>query len=214
MGYLQHLGGIAVPRMYIQDMRCAHERVSLVHVDVPDAATQTHLVIEVDRLHEYTRAHVVQERMLVARAHERRIRESVRAREFGEGQLGPWSEVAQRCVSVVHRRGKRRREPLCLVRRRMACHLALNNKIVREAPDFPAAIHALKHEISVLVVAVSLGANVILENQLSTSTTCGQVGVGWEDGVVRGLALSPGEDSIGERQRRDGSRRAHPICEL
>ena len=96
----------------------------------------------------------------------------------------------------------------------MACHLALDSKIAREAPDFPAAIHALKDEISILVVAVSLGANVILENQLSTSTTCGQVGVEPENEVVRGLALSPGEDSIGERQRRDGSRRAHLICEL
>ena len=159
-------------------MRCAHERVSLVHVDVPDAATQTHLVIEVDRLHEYTRAHVVQGRVVVARAHERRIRESVRGREFGEGQLGPWSEVAQRCVSVVHRRGKCRRAPLCPVRRRMARHLALVRKIAREAPDLPAAVHAIKDEISILVVAVGLGTNVILENPVSTSTKSrGQVGV-------------------------------------
>jgi len=67
----------------------AHERVSLVHVDVADATTRMGLDIEVDHLHEYTCAHVVQERVLVVRAKERRIRESVRARGFGEGQLGP-----------------------------------------------------------------------------------------------------------------------------
>jgi len=35
-------------------MQCTHERISLVYVDVPDATTQMHLVIKVDRLHEYT----------------------------------------------------------------------------------------------------------------------------------------------------------------
>ena len=65
--YFQYLGCVLAPRIQIQGTWCTHERVSLVHVDVDvaDAATLTQLVIEVDRLHEYTRAHVVQERVLV-----------------------------------------------------------------------------------------------------------------------------------------------------
>ena len=34
-------------------MRYAHESVLLAHVDVPDATTQVHLIIEVDHLHKY-----------------------------------------------------------------------------------------------------------------------------------------------------------------
>ena len=71
-----HLDCVVVMRAHMQDMRYAHESVSLTHVDVPGATTWVPLVIEVNRLHKYTHAHVVQERMLVARAHERRKRES------------------------------------------------------------------------------------------------------------------------------------------
>jgi len=48
-----HLGCFVVTRARIQDMRYAHEGVLLAHVDVPDATTQVHLVIEVDSLHKY-----------------------------------------------------------------------------------------------------------------------------------------------------------------
>jgi len=97
----------------------------------------------------------------------------------------------------------------------MGRHLVLDSKIAGEAPDFLVAILAIKDEISIFVLAVGPGTNVILENPLSDSTKRRQVGVerGKGAGVVRGLALSPGGDSIGERQRRDGSRRAHPTCE-
>ena len=168
--YLQHLGGVAVPRIHTQGVRIAHERVSLVHVDVADATTRTRLDIKVDRLHEYTRAHVVQERVLVVRAKEGRIRESVRARGFGERQLGPRSEAALRRVLGVHRRGECRRASLSLVRRRMARHLVLDSKIAGEAPDFLVAILAIKDEIPIFVLAVGLGTNVKLENPLSDPT--------------------------------------------
>ena len=95
----------------------------------------------------------------------------------------------------------------------MARHLAVDSKIAGEAPDFLEAIVAIKDEISIFVLAVGPGTNVILESPLNTSTKYGKVGVERGKGVVKGLALSPGGDSIGERQRRDGSRRAHPTCE-
>jgi len=123
--------------------------VSLVHIDVADAATWTQLDIEVDHLQEYTCAHVMQERLLVVRAKERRIRESIRAREFGEGQLGPRSEVAlwHWHISVVHRRGECRRAWLSLIGlidgliwQRMARHLVLDGKIAGEVSDFLVAI--------------------------------------------------------------------------
>ena len=124
-------------------MQCTHERVSLVHVDVPDATTQMHLVIEVDRLHEYTRAPVVQEHMLVAHPHKRQKHESAHGREFGEGQLGPRSEVAQQRVLVMHCCGKcpSLRAPFCLVRRRMGYRLALASDFEDEVV-LPATEHA------------------------------------------------------------------------
>ena len=46
--------------------------------------------------------HAVQERVLVTHVHECPIRESIRGRGIGEGQLGPQSEVAQRRVLVAN----------------------------------------------------------------------------------------------------------------
>ena len=108
-------------------MQCTHERVLLVHVDVPDTTTQMHLVIKVDCLHKYTRVPIVQEHMLIAYPHKCQKYESAHGHEFGEGQLGPRSEVAQRRVLVMHCCGKcpSLHAPFCLVWRRMGYRLAL-----------------------------------------------------------------------------------------
>ncbi len=55
----------------------AQERVALVHVDVAETPET-----DVDRLHEGTRAHIMQESTLVSRTYECRVRESVRVREL------------------------------------------------------------------------------------------------------------------------------------
>ena len=54
---------------------------------------------------------------------------------------------------------------LFLVWRRVGCHLGLAvDKVAGKAPDFFLAVEAVKDEISVFVLAVGIGANVILEN--------------------------------------------------
>ena len=148
----------------------AHERVSLVRVDIADSAADLLFIllqplfdIEFDRLHRRARAHVVQERVSVVRAEQRRVRESERERGFGERQLGPRTEVPTWCVSAVHRCGERRRTSLSLVRRRMACgSLVVDRKVAGEAPDFDAVVDAVKDEIAIFVLAVGQGANVRL----------------------------------------------------
>jgi len=142
--------------------------MSLVHVDIADSADMHPLLlqvlfdIELDRLHKRARAHVVQERVLVVRAEQRRVRESVRERKFGEGQLGPRTEVPTWRVSVVHRRGECRRTSLFPVRRRMARSLVVDCKVACEAPDFNVAVEAVKDEIAIFILAVGPGTNVIL----------------------------------------------------
>jgi len=108
-------------------MQYTHECVLLVHVDIPDATTQMYLVIEVDRLHEYTCAPIVQEHMLVTHPHKHQKYELAHGCEFGEGQLGPQSEVAQQHVLVMHCCGKcpSLRTPFCLVWWQMGYHLTL-----------------------------------------------------------------------------------------
>jgi len=108
-------------------MQCTHKHVLLVHVNVPDATTQMHLVIKVDRLYEYTHAPVMQEHMLVAYPHKHQKHESAYGREFREGQLGPRSEVAQQHILVMHCCGKcpSLHAPFCLIWQRMGYRLAL-----------------------------------------------------------------------------------------
>lgn len=152
---------------HTQRLRRAHEYVSLAHVDVADLFEAG---LKLDRLHQQPRAHVVQECAVRASAEERRVGESVRAGDYGEGQLGPRSEMTARAVAASGCRRRRRlpEERICplllLVRWRMGGgHLAVG-KITGQAPDFLLSIIAVKDEISVFVLAVGIGANVMLVN--------------------------------------------------
>src|SRR6266571_5189438 len=97
--YLQDLAA-ALPRKHMHRILIAHERVALVHVDIAGRPET-----DVDRLHEGTRAHIVQKSMLVARAYERRVSESVRVRRLADPQQRPGPELPTRCVLMVHHRG-------------------------------------------------------------------------------------------------------------
>ena len=100
--------------------------------------------------------------MFVVRIEKRRVGESVHEHRFWEGQLGPRTEVPTWRVSVVHRRGERRRASLSLVRRRVACSLVVDCKVAGEAPDFEVAVEAAKDEMTIFILAVGPGANVKL----------------------------------------------------
>ena len=147
----------------------AHEHMSLVHVDMADSAIVTchflqrpFLDIEIDGLHKRARAHVMQERLFVSRAEQRRVRESERECVFAEGQLGPWTEMPAWRVSAVHRRGERRRTSLSLVRRRMLRSLVVVRKVAGEAPDFKVFVEAVKDKIAIFIFAVGRFTNVSL----------------------------------------------------
>jgi hypothetical protein len=58
----------------MQRLRLAHEDMSLVHIDVTYIVTS-----DIDRLHELSRAHIMQVSAILTRAEERRVCESVRA---------------------------------------------------------------------------------------------------------------------------------------
>ena len=120
--------------------------------------------IDLDRLYQRARAQVVQERVLIVCAEERRVHDSVCGRDFGEGYLGPRLEVATRRASVVRCRGGRRNESLLLIRRRcMGGLLTPDDDVTDKAPNFFAAIDAVKDEISIVILAVCLGTYIILE---------------------------------------------------
>ena len=160
----------------------AHERMSLVHVDITKSADfllthhQLHLYlqlflphlirplldIEIDRLHKRASAHVVQECVFGIRTEQRRVGESECERGFGEGQLGPRTEVPTWRVSVVHRRGECRGTSLFLVRRRMARTFVVDSKVAGEAPDFNVVLVAVKDEIAIFILAVGPGRKVRL----------------------------------------------------
>jgi len=120
--------------------------------------------IDPDRLYQRARAQVVQERVLIVCAEERRVHDSECRRGFGGGYLGPRLEVATRRVSAVRCRGGRRNEPLPLIWRRcMGGLLTPNDTVTDEAPNFFAAIDGAKDEISVVILAVCLGTYIMLE---------------------------------------------------
>src|SRR6266702_5045973 len=161
--YLQDLAA-ALPRKHMHRIRLAHERVALVHVDVAEIPETV-----VDGLHEGTRAHVVQESMLVARGYECRVREPVRVRGLGERQQRPGPELPSRRVLMVYRRSPGGRAHLLVVRRRTGGDLVLGGKVTGQAPDFLLPVFAVKDEISVFVLAMGMGADVRLQaTNLST----------------------------------------------
>ena len=132
----------------MQRLELTHEHISFVHIDVADI-----LKAEVDRLHERTRAHVVQKRPLAARAEERRVHEAVRAGLHGEDQPGPGPEVPALRMSVVEHREELACALLFLVRRRVGRHLA-GCTVAGQAPNVLLTIGAIVDEISVFVLAV------------------------------------------------------------
>ena len=140
--------------------------MSLVDVDVAHGLPVREE--EVDSLDERAGAHVVQEGVRTARAEERRVREAVCVRRLGERYLRPRSEVAARGVATVHRRGDRGHPSLALVWRCVArYHIGFDGKVVivgDEAPDFFVAVDAVKDDISVFVLAVGSGTNIVLWN--------------------------------------------------
>jgi hypothetical protein len=135
--------------------RLAHKCVSLIHVNVADR-----LDSDVDRLHRRTCAHVGQKRLLEMRAYERRVRESVCARQTREPQQRPGPKLPTRCVLMVHLHGLGRHVHLVVVRRRMGGDLVLGVKVAGQAPDLFFPVFVIKDEISVVVFAVGIGADV------------------------------------------------------
>jgi hypothetical protein len=158
--YPEHLRA-AAPRKHVQRVGLAHEYMPLVYVDVTDG-----LDVDIDRLHQRARAHVVQKRVVLARADERRVRESVRVRQFAEGQLRPGPEMPAGCVSVVHHGGERGGAPLPLVRRRMDGCLSGGN-VAGHAPDLLLSIEAVEDEVSIFILAMRRETDVVLETPIA-----------------------------------------------
>lgn len=152
--YAQDLAAV-LPRIYMYRDCLAHNRVSLIHVNVADR-----LHLDVDRLHKRTCAHVGQKRLFVVRTYERRVREAVRARQTGERQQRPGLELPTRCVLMVHLRGAGRRGFLEVCRWRMGGVVVLGVKVAGQAPDLFSPDFVIEYEISALVFAMGIGANV------------------------------------------------------
>ena len=91
--------------------------------------------MDVDCLHEGSRAHVVQGNMLLVRTCERRIHKSVHTHEF-EPQQRPGSELPTRRVMTVQVRDVCGHGHLVTVRRRIGGDLALVNEVAGQTPDF------------------------------------------------------------------------------
>jgi hypothetical protein len=120
------------------------------------------LEIEVDRLHERTRAHVVQESLLLARTYKRRVHESVHARGgIRERQQRPGPELPTRCVLLIQIRGSSGRDHLREVRRRVERHLVLG-KVTVQAPNFFVSV-LVKDKKPVVVLDVGTWADVRLQ---------------------------------------------------
>ena len=157
--YAQDLAAV-LPRKHMYRVRLARECVSLVHVDVAKRPET-----DIDRLHLRTRAHIVQESTLVARAYECRVRESVQVRELVRPQQCPRPELPTRCVLMVQRRGAGGHVHLLALRRRIGGDLALGGKFAGQTPDFlrPVFVVTVKDEIPAVVLAVGTGADVRLQ---------------------------------------------------
>lgn len=168
--YAQDLAAV-LPRKYMYRVRLAHKCVSLIHVNVADR-----LDIDVDRLHKRTCAHVGQKRMFEVRAYERRVRESVRARQTGVRQQRPGPELPTRRVLMVNLCGVGRRVHLEVGRRRMGGEVVLGVKVAGQAPDLLFPEFVVKDEISVVVFAVGIGADVWLQPIISASRRIQWVG--------------------------------------
>ena len=144
-------------------IRLAHEYVALVHVDTEDL-----LYVDVDRLLEGTRTHVVQESMLAARAYESRVRESVRVRGLLGPQHCPGPEMPTRCVVMVHLRSAGGHDPLVVIRPRIGGDLAFGRNVAGQTPDFllPGIVIVVKDEIPVIILAVGTAANPRLQRTI------------------------------------------------
>lgn len=136
--------------------------MSLVHINIAHIRKAN-----VNRLHQRARVHVMQKCTIRARAEERRVRESVRARERGEGQRGPGAEVPAVSVAWVDRRREERVCPsLFLVWWRVGGLLGLAVcKVAGQTPDLLLAFEAVEDEISIFILAVGIGTNVKLETR-------------------------------------------------
>ena len=132
----------------MQRLGLTHEYISLVHIDIADI-----LKAEVDRLHERTRAYIVQKRPIPARAEERRVHEAVCAGQHGEDQAGPGPEVPALRMLVVEHREELACALLFLFRRRVGRHLA-GGTVAGQAPNVFLTVGAIVDEISVFVLAV------------------------------------------------------------
>jgi hypothetical protein len=199
--YPQHLVPAIRSREHMQRLRLAHEHMPLVHVDVAYIFRS-----DIDRLHERPRAHIMQVRVIHACAEEGRVCESVRAREGWEGELGPGSEMpARRMASMCRDRGEELVRPFLFRvwwRERRHLWLALD-KVTSKTPDFLLAVEPVKHEISIFVLAVGVGAHVVLDRAKSFGNPFTKMIID---------PNSPGEDSIEGHQKIGGSRRDRLTC--
>ena len=120
--------------------------------------------MDVDCLHEGTRAHVVQENMLFVRTSERRVRKSVLGHGF-EPQQRPGPEVPTRRVMMVQVRDLRGRGHLHIVRRCIGGDLALANKVAGQTPYFLKGrpTSAVKYKIPIVVFAVRIVDDIRLQ---------------------------------------------------
>jgi hypothetical protein len=142
----------ALSRKHTHEIRLAHEHVSLVHVKVAGCRE-----MDVDFLQEGTRAHVIQESMVLVRKYERRVRKSVCVHRFIEPQQRPGPELPTRCVVMVQLRDVGILNHLLRARRRIGSDLALDDKVAGQTPDIlpiQLAIFAVKDEMPIVVFTV------------------------------------------------------------
>ena len=159
--------------------------------------------MDVDCLHEGTRAHVVQGSILLVRTYERRVRKSVMAHEF-EPQQRPGPELPVRHVMTVQVRDVRGHGHLLTVRRCIGGDLAFINKVTGQTPDFlpsrPISEFAVKDEIPVVVFAAGVAVTYDCKRRLSTQ----QNPKGVEE--LKKNILAPWEDATRRCQKKGESR--------
>ena len=102
----------------------------------------------------------MQESLFIVPAYERRVRKPVCAREIGERQQCPGTELPTRRILTVHYRGAGGYVHLLAVRRKTHGDLAFNGEVAGQTPDFLLPADAVEDEIPIVILAVGFGTDV------------------------------------------------------
>jgi hypothetical protein len=119
--------------------------------------------MDVDRLYERTRAHIVQESFPGAHAYECQVRKSacanlIREDEVADHQQCPGPELPTWRILMVHPCSVSECGLLHLVRWRISCNLILSGKVAGQAPDFLVPVSVIKDKVPVVVFRLAISS--------------------------------------------------------